>query len=290
MARATAVKTKTEAVRSARILRMIVMILLAVICVAPFYLMFVNATRTSDQVQSGISFWFGSNLMQNIKNFQKAQNGLGITIFKSMINSFKVSLPYTLLSVYFSAATAYGIHNYEFKGKKFAWAFIMAVMMVPTQVYSIGYYQFMMKLNLLYTYWPLIIPGITTPAVIFFMKQYMESALSSELIEAARIDGSGEFRTFNRIVIPLMKPAIATQAIFQFVASWNNLFMPTLIISSSEKKTLTMFVQMLTSESFRTDYGVVFLGLAITIMPMLVMYLIFSRFIVEGVSLGGVKG
>lgn len=290
MARATAVKSKTEAVRSARILRMIVMILLAVICVAPFYLMFVNATRTSDQVQSGISFWFGSNLMQNIKNFQKAQNGLGITIFKSMINSFKVSLPYTLLSVYFSAATAYGIHNYEFKGKKFAWAFIMAVMMVPTQVYSIGYYQFMMKLNLLDTYWPLIIPGITTPAVIFFMKQYMESALSSELIEAARIDGSGEFRTFNRIVIPLMKPAIATQAIFQFVASWNNLFMPTLIISSSEKKTLTMFVQMLTSESFRTDYGVVFLGLAITIMPMLVMYLIFSRFIVEGVSLGGVKG
>lgn len=290
MAKATAVKTKTEAVRSARILRMIVMILLAVICVAPFYLMFVNATRTSDQVQSGISFWFGSNLMQNIKNFQKAQNGLGITIFKSMINSFKVSLPYTLLSVYFSAATAYGIHNYEFKGKKFAWAFIMAVMMVPTQVYSIGYYQFMLKLNLLDTYWPLIIPGITTPAVIFFMKQYMESALSSELIEAARIDGSGEFRTFNRIVIPLMKPAIATQAIFQFVASWNNLFMPTLIISSSEKKTLTMFVQMLTSESFRTDYGVVFLGLAITIMPMLVMYLIFSRFIVEGVSLGGVKG
>lgn len=290
MARATAVKTKTEAVRSARILRMIVMILLAVVCVAPFYLMFVNATRTSDQVQSGISFWFGSNLMQNIKNFQKAQNGLGITIFKSMINSFKVSLPYTLLSVYFSAATAYGIHNYEFKGKKFAWAFIMAVMMVPTQVYSIGYYQFMLKLNLLDTYWPLIIPGITTPAVIFFMKQYMESALSSELIEAARIDGSGEFRTFNRIVIPLMKPAIATQAIFQFVASWNNLFMPTLIISSSEKKTLTMFVQMLTSESFRTDYGVVFLGLAITIMPMLVMYLIFSRFIVEGVSLGGVKG
>lgn len=290
MANQSAMKNKTKAVRNARIIRTVVMILLAVICIAPFYLMFVNSTRTSDQVQSGISFWFGTNLMQNITNFQKAQNGLGITIFKSMLNSFKVSLPYTLLSVYFSAATAYGIHNYEFKGKKFAWAFIMAVMMVPTQVYSIGYYQFMMKLKLLDTYWPLIIPGITTPAVIFFMKQYMESALSSELIEAARIDGSGEFRTFNRIVIPLMKPAIATQAIFQFVASWNNLFMPTLIISSSEKKTLTMFVQMLTSESFRTDYGVVFLGLAITIMPMLVMYLIFSRFIVEGVSLGGVKG
>ena len=165
----------------------------------------------------------------------------------------------------------------------------MAVMMVPTQVFAIGFYQFMMKINLLDTYWPLIIPGITTPAVVFFMKQYMEGALSKELVEAARIDGSSEIRTFNTIVIPLMKPAIATQAIFQFIASWNNLFMPTLIISSSKKKTLTMFVQMLTSESFRTDYGVVFLGLAITILPMLVMYIILSRFIVEGVSLGGVK-
>ena len=139
-------------------------------------------------------------------------------------------------------------------------------------------------------HWPLIIPGITTPAVVFFMKQYMEGALSPELVEAARIDGCGEIRIFNTIVVPLMKPAIATQAIFQFVASWNNLFMPTLIISSSEKKTLTMFVQMLTSESFRTDYGVVFLGLSITILPMLVIYFLLSRFIVEGVSLGGVKG
>ncbi|MDY3872824.1 MAG: carbohydrate ABC transporter permease [Roseburia lenta] len=207
-----------------------------------------------------------------------------------MFNSFKVAVPFTVLSVYFSSMTAYGIHNYSFKGRKAAWAFIMGVMMVPTQVFAIGFYQFMMKLNLLDTYWPLIIPGITTPAVVFFMKQYMEGALSPELVEAARIDGCGEIRIFNTIVVPLMKPAIATQAIFQFVASWNNLFMPTLIISSSEKKTLTMFVQMLTSESFRTDYGVVFLGLSITILPMLVMYFLLSRFIVEGVSLGGVKG
>lgn len=290
MAKENALGNKKKAVRTSQIIRNIVMILLAIISLVPFYLMFVNATRTSDQVQGGISLMFGTNLFNNIANFNKAQNGLGITVLKSMLNSFKVAVPFTILSVYFSTATAYGIHNYEFKGKKFAWAFIMAVMMVPTQVFAIGFYQFMMKLHLLDTYWPLIIPGITTPAVIFFMKQYMEGALSPEMIEAARIDGSGEFKTFNRIVIPLMKPAIATQAIFQFVASWNNLFMPTLIISSSEKKTLTMFVQMLTSESFRTDYGVVFLGLAITILPMLIMYLILSRFIVEGVSLGGVKG
>lgn len=261
-----------------------------IISLIPFYLMFVNATRTSTQVQSGISLLFGSNLKNNIANFDKSQQGLGVTVLQSMFNSFKVAVPFTVLSVYFSSMTAYGIHNYSFKGRKAAWAFIMGVMMVPTQVFAIGFYQFMMKLNLLDTYWPLIIPGITTPAVVFFMKQYMEGALSPELVEAARIDGCGEIRIFNTIVVPLMKPAIATQAIFQFVASWNNLFMPTLIISSSEKKTLTMFVQMLTSESFRTDYGVVFLGLSITILPMLVMYFLLSRFIVEGVSLGGVKG
>jgi multiple sugar transport system permease protein len=265
------------------------MVFLCIISLIPFYLMFVNATRTSNQIKAGLSLLFGTNLKENLATFKESQEGVGISVIQSMLNSFKVAVPYTALSVYFSALTAYGIHAYEFKGKKFAWGFIMGVMMVPTQVFAIGYYQFMMKLNLLDTYWPLIIPGITTPAVIFFMKQYLQGALSMEMVEAARIDGSGEFHTFNFIVLPLMKPAIATQAIFQFVASWNNLFMPTLIISSSKKKTLTMFVQMLTSESFKTDYGVVFLGIAITILPMLVIYFLLSRFIVEGVALGGLK-
>lgn len=282
-------KSATKEIRSTKLRRNIVMILLAVISLIPFYLMFVNATRTSQQVQAGVSLFFGSNLLENLRNFRASQNGLGITVWQSMINSFKVSIPFTVLSVYFSALTAYGIHVYSFKLKKVAWGFILGVMMVPTQVFAIGFYQFMIKINLIDTYWPLIIPGITTPTVIFFMKQYLEGALSIEMIEAARIDGSREFHTFNTIVLPLMKPAIATQAIFQFVASWNNLFMPTMIISSSSKKTLPMFVQMLTSESFKTDYGVVFLGVSITILPMLIIYLILSRFIVEGVTLGGVK-
>jgi multiple sugar transport system permease protein len=275
--------------RRQKIIRNIVLIFLCLLSLLPFYLMFVNATHTSNEVKAGVSFLFGSNLAENLKNFAKSQVGLGVTVLDSMFNSFKVAVPYTVLSVYFSALTAYGIYAYEFKLKKFAWGFIMAVMMVPTQVFAIGYYKFMIQLNLIDTYWPLIIPAITTPAVVFFMRQYLQGALSLEIVEAARIDGSGEFHTFNTIILPLMKPALATQAIFQFVFSWNNLFLPTLIISSSNKKTLTMFVQMLTAESFRTDYGVVFLGLAITILPMFVMYFLLSKFIVEGVSLGGVK-
>ena len=278
------------AIRRAKIIRTIVMVFLCILSLLPFYLMFVNGTRTSNEVKSGISFWFGSNLLENLRNFDLKQRGLGVTALGSMFNSLLVTVPATALSVYFSALTAYGIHAYDFKLKKAAWSFILAVMMVPTQVFAIGYYKFMIQLKLIDTYWPLIIPAITTPVVVFFLRQYLLGALPLEVVEAARIDGSGEFHTFNTIVLPIMKPALAVQAIFQFVANWNSLFLPSLIINSTGKKTLTMFVQMLMGESFRADYGVIFLALSITILPMFVMYFLLSRYIVEGVSLGSVKG
>ena len=184
----------------------------------------------------------------------------------------------------------YGIHVYNFKAKKFAWAFIMAIMMVPNQITIIGFYRFMLKLNLVDTYIPLIIPCMAAPAVVFFMKQYMESTLSIEMIEAARIDGAKEFRIFNTIIMPIMKPAVATQAIFQFIAQWNNLFTPTIMLTTDEKKTLPLFVQMLTSDQFRVDYGVVYVGLTVTVLPLIIAYLILSKYIVAGVAIGGVKG
>lgn len=279
-----------KALIATRTLRTVVLVLLSIMSLIPFYLMFVNATHTSNEVKAGISLWFGSALEQNLATFQQKQQGVGITAWRSMINSLIIAVPSTALSVYFSALTAYGFHTYRFRLRKFAWGFILAVMMVPTQVYAVGFYKFMVQLGLIDSYLPLIIPAITTPAVVFFMRQYLKGALPLEMVEAARIDGCGEFRTFNRIVLPVMKPALATQAIFQFVASWNNLFMPSMIINSSSKKTLTMFVQMLMGDSFRTDYGVVFLALSITILPMFVVYFILSRYIVEGVSLGSVKG
>ncbi len=269
--------------------RTFIFVLLSILSILPFYLMFINASRTSMQVQQGVSFLPGTNLEQNLETFAEKQKGTGITAGEAMLNSLIIAVPYTILSVYFSTLTAYGLYAYDFKGKKLAWGFIMAIMMVPTQVFSIGFYRFMIRLGLLDTYWPLILPAVTTPTVIYFMRQYMKAALPMEIVEASRIDGSGEFRTFNRVILPMMKPALATQAIFQFVACWNTLFMPSMIITSSNKKTITMFIQMLMGDSFRTDYGVVFLALSITILPMFVIYFIFSRFIVEGVSLGGVK-
>lgn len=280
----------TSSLKSQRIFRTVVCVIFCIIALGPFLLLIMNATRSSDAIKSGISLIPSTHLLENWKNLMIKQNGMQITLQKAALNSLIITVPGTFLAVYFSSLTAYGIYVYDFKLKKLAWAFIMAIMMVPSQISIIGFYRFMLDLNLVDTYIPLIIPTIASPAVVFFMKQYMESTLSIEMIEAARIDGSREFNTFNKIILPIMKPAVATQAIFQFIAQWNNLFTPTIMLTSDSRKTLPMFVQLLSSNQFRTDYGVVYVGLFVTIIPLVIVYFTLSKYIVAGVALGGVKG
>ena len=280
----------TSSLKRQRIFRTVVCVIFCILALGPFLLLIMNATRSSEAIKSGISLIPSGHLIENWKNLLAQQNGMQITLQKAALNSLTITVPGTFLAVYFSSMTAYGIYVYDFKFKKFAWAFIMAIMMVPSQISIIGFYRFMLDLKLVDTYIPLIIPAIASPAVVFFMKQYMESTLSIEMIEAARIDGSREWHTFNRIIIPIMKPAVATQAIFQFIAQWNNLFTPTIMLTTDSKKTLPMFVQLLSSNQFRTDYGVVYVGLFVTIIPLVIIYFILSKYIVAGVALGGVKG
>ena len=262
-------KSYSKVLHTKRAIRGLICILFCLLSLLPFLLMVMNATRTSGDIQAGVSLIPSSHLVENWNMLLQKQNGMRLTLGRAMLNSLCITVPGTFLAVYCSCMTAYGIHVYNFKAKKFAWAFIMAIMMVPNQI---------------------TIPCIAAPAVVFFMKQYMESTLSIEMIEAARIDGAREFRIFNTIIMPIMKPAVATQAIFQFIAQWNNLFTPTIMLTTDEKKTLPLFVQMLTSDQFRVDYGVVYVGLTVTVLPLIIAYLILSKYIVAGVALGGVKG
>ena len=187
--------------------------------------------------------------------------------------------------------TAYAIHVYDFKLKKFIYPFILAVMMIPTQVTALGFVNLVSDMNLEDSFIPLIIPQIAVPITFFYMKQYMESSLPLSLVEAARIDGSGEFRTFNHIVLPLMKPAIAVQAIFTFVSSWNNYFIPALILHDDSKKTLPILIaQLRAADWLKFDMGQVYIMIAFSIFPVIVVYLILSKHIVQGVALGSVKG
>ncbi len=270
------------------------MVLLAIISLLPIYILVVNATRTSvDITGKGISFIPGLNLFNNIGTLMdwSATNKIQYDAFIGYRNSAIIAFSTTILTVLFSGMTAYGLVVYDFKLKNIAYTIILAVMMIPVQVTSVGFYQFMSKLGLTDSYLPLIVPAVAAPAVVFFMRQYMKSSFPLEIVEAARIDGCGEYRTFFTIGIPMMKPAFAVQAIFAFVANWNNYYTPSMILISRNKEQLTlpMMVNTIISNDKLNDYGANYAAIMLSIIPVVIVYFIFSKFIVEGVALGGVK-
>ncbi len=271
-----------------RTLCYIVLILLAILCLFSFYVLVINTTRSHPDIQKGFSLLPGRSFFNNLKNLLGDAN---LPVLSGMFNSLVVAGGSALLSVYFSALTAYAIHAYNFRFKNLAFTIIMVIMMVPTQVSALGFVDQMSRMRLMNSFIPLIVPSIASPVVFFFIKQYMDSVLPIELVEAARIDGAHEFRIFNQIVLPLMKPAIAVQAIFTFVSSWNNYFIPSLIINRDSKKTLPILIAQLRSADFlKFDMGKVYMMLGCAILPVIIVYLCLSKFIVRGVTLGGVKG
>ena len=270
-----------------RVLAYIVLIVISFFCLFWFYVMFINATRSNGELQSGFTAIPSTHLLVNWNNLIKGT----LPIWSGMFNSLLISACSALLCTYFSTMTAYAIHAYEFKLKKYIYPFILMIMMIPTQVTALGFIKLVNKMNLMDSFIPLIIPAIASPVVFFYMKQYMESALPMSLIEAARIDGSGEFHTFNSIVLPLMKPAIAVQAIFTFVSSWNNYFTPALVLHNDKKKTLPILIaQLRAADWLKFDMGQVYVMIAFSIFPVIIVYLFLSRYIVQGVAVGSVKG
>lgn len=266
----------------------IVLIILTLACLLPIYMLLINATRAHVDIQRYFSLLPGKATIRNIQN---VLNNETILIVRGMINSIIVSTLTVAFSVYFSAMTAYAIHAYEFKLKNVAFKFILLIMTIPTQVGALGFIELITTMKLKNTFVPLIVPAIAAPATFFFMKQYMEASLPLEIVEAARIDGSGEFHTFNTIVMPLMKPAVAVQAIFCFVSTWNNYFTPSLVLTEAEKKTLPLWIAYLRSADFtKFDMGQLYMMITFSILPVVIVYLFLSKFIVQGVTLGSVKG
>ncbi len=264
-----------------------VLIFLAFLCLFFFYILIINSTRSHSMIQKGFSFVPGKSFFTNFRNVMSDAN---IPVLSGIKNSLIVSSCSAVLSTYFSAMTAYGIYAYNFKMKRPAFIFIMLILSMPTQVSALGFVQLVTKMNMINTLWPLFLPSIAAPAIFYFMYSYIQSSLPLDLVEAARIDGCGEFRIFNRIVLPIMKPAIAVQAIFAFVSSWNNYFIPALVISENKMKTLPILIAALRSADFlKFDMGKVYMLVTIAIVPIIIVYLLLSRFIVDGVTLGGVK-
>ena len=265
----------------------IVLIILAFMCLFFFYILIVNSTRSHADLQKGFSFLPGSSFLENFKNV--ANDGT-FPMMRGILNSLIVSTCCAAICTYFSALTAYGLYAYRFKLRNAAFTFIMAILVMPTQVTAMGFLRLITKLGMYDTLWPMIIPSIASPAVFYFMYSYLQSSLPLALVEAARIDGSSEFFTFNRIVLPIMKPAIAVQAIFTFVGSWNNYFVPALVLQSKDKMTVPILIATLRGADYMNfDMGKIYMMITVAIVPIILVYLLLSKFIIAGVTLGGVK-
>ena len=276
---------KSDVIR--KILAYVVLTILSFLCLFFFYILIINATRSHADLQKGFAALPGSHFLENLKAV--AKDGT-FPMFKGIFNSLLVSGCSAAICIYFSALTAYGLYAYDFKLKKAAFTFIMAILVMPTQVTAMGFLRLITNMGLYDTLWPLILPSIASPAVFYFMYSYLQSSLPISLVEAARIDGSGEFKTFNSIVLPIMKPAMAVQAIFTFVGSWNNYFVPALVIQSKNKSTVPILIATLRGADYMNfDMGKIYMMILVAIVPIIIVYLFLSKYIIAGVALGGVK-
>lgn len=279
-------KDKTAS-RIRSIVAHVVLIILSFMCLFFFYVLIVNASHSHAELQKGFSALPGKYFWKNLVN---VANDGSFPMFRGILNSIIVSGCSAVLCTYFSSLTAYGLYAYDFKARNVAFTFIMAILVMPTQVTAMGFLRLITKMGLYDSLLPLIIPSAASPAVFYFMYSYLQSSLPMSLVEAARIDGSGEFRTFNSIVLPIMKPAIAVQAIFTFVGSWNNYFVPALVIQSKSKMTVPILIATLRGADYMNfDMGKIYMMITVAIVPIIIVYLLLSKFIIAGVTLGGVK-
>lgn len=280
-------KGKGSSVHARRVVAYIVLILISFLCLFWFYVLFINASRSNSELGRGFTVFPGKYLGKNFYNLFHSS----LPVVRGMVNSLIVAALSALLSTYFSTMTAYAIHAYRFAGRKAVFTFILGIMMIPTQVTALGFVKLVQSMKLEDNFIPLVIPTIAAPMTFFYLKQYMDSNLPGELLEAARIDGAGELRIFNTVALPLMKPAIAVQAIFAFVTSWNNYFTPSLILHKDRVKTLPILIaQLRAADWLKFDMGQVYAMIAFSIFPVIIVYLILSKNIVGGLAAGAVKG
>lgn len=261
------------------------LILLALLCVIPFWMMLVNSTRSGNEIMTGFSLLPGTSLADNwvlvISN---------LNIAKGMLNSLLIAVCSTVLVSYFSALTAYALAFYKFRGNKLLFTVMLVFMMVPAQLGLLGFYDLCNALGLINSYIPLIVPAIASPGTVFFLRQYILSVLPKAILEAPRIDGANELVIFHRIVLPIMSPGIATMAIGAFIGSWNAYLVPLVLINKPELATLPMMIASLSSvKDIANNIGATYLAVAMSVVPIIVVFCFCSRFIISSISAGSVK-
>lgn len=262
----------------------IFLIVLAFICIVPFYLMLIYSSHSNADIASSFIYLPGKDLIANYNNMASK-----INIWRGFMNSFFIAGSTTVLSLYIGALTAYGFAKFRFKGNKQLFLLLLATMMVPGQLALIGVYRLFSTFGMLDSYSAVILPAAANAFNVFFIKQFIEGSIPDEIIESSRVDGAGEFRTFNQIILPILGPAVSALGIFTFIGSWNNFLGPLVLFFSQSKYPLPVLVALVQGY-YGMDYGLLYLGVAISILPIIIVFAVFSRQIIGSVALGAVKG
>ncbi|MCJ8014839.1 carbohydrate ABC transporter permease [Paenibacillus sp. KQZ6P-2] len=254
------------------------------ISVFPFYWLIVMATRTTPEIYSfPPKLWFGTHLFDNIGRVFDS-----IDFFRSLLNTLFVAVTSTILVLFFDSLAGYTFAKFSFPGKKWLFVVLLATMMAPAQLSLVPSFVIMAKFGWVGSFKALIIPGMANAFGIFWIRQYAEESIPSELLDAGKIDGCGFFRLYWKISLPILRPALSFLGAFTFIGAWNDYLWPLIILSDERKFTLQIALASLNG-IYSTDYSLVIAGTLLAVIPLIIMFLFISKQFISDIAAGAIK-
>jgi multiple sugar transport system permease protein len=261
----------------------IMLILAAIICLIPLYSMIISSTHANADIARKLLFVPGDRFLANYNRLIDV-----VPIWRGLFNSLVITVSSTFLGLYFSALGGYGFSKYKFKGNTFLFVCVLGTMMIPGQLGIVGFFRQMDMFGMINTYWPLILPSVNNAFAIFFLKQVSDASVPNEMLDSGRIDGCNELQIFHRIALPLLTPSIATIGIFLFIGKWNEFLQPLIILFDNELQPIPVMVASVRGQ-FVSDYGAQYVGIAISVVPIFIVFALASKQIISNVMAGAIK-
>jgi len=287
----TVTKQSAEAIRSSAIKHVLHAVIylfaggIAITTVIPFAIMLISSTHDTYDIVAQINILPGNQFVRNIQRLTQFAN-----IKQGMLNSLFIAIVTTFVQIYFTAMAGYAFSKFTFKGKNFLFGVVLVAMMLPGQISIIGSYKQIQDMNLMDSFIPLIIPSIADCFAVFFYKQFLDGSLPNEMIEAAIADGAKEITIFHKIALPMIAPALVTEGVMNFIGSWNSYLKPLIYLTSKEKMTLPLMIASVRDAS-HADFGAQYVGMVISVIPLVVLFVFSSRMIMNNISIGSaIKG
>ena len=262
------------------------LIAIVAVCLFPILWMCLISVKSAGESISGVN----SLLVQHptLDNFRRLFTAIPLS--QNLFNSVFSAVMGTVTTLFFCSLAGFAFAKYRFPGRDALFCFVIATMLIPPEVGAVPLFVIMKKLGLINSLWSLVVPRIATAVGIFYMRQYI-LGVPNELLEAARIDGCGDFGIYRRVVVPVIKPALASWGSLTMIARWNDFFWPLLFLRKTDKYTLMVSISLLpVSDGLSTPWPVILAGTTVVVIPVILVYLLLQRFLKAGLVAGAVKG